>query len=105
MARNYNAPKNIFVRIMLSLNTVADEVGFSPNHFSTVFSQQMGQTFVECLTRFRVEQSKRLLRETDMKLADIAYAIGYSEPHYFSYIFKKYTNISPSVYRSQMQHQ
>lgn len=89
----------------LSLNTVAAEVGFSPNHFSTVFSQQMGQTFVEYLTHFRVEQSKRLLRETDMKLADIAYAIGYSEPHYFSYIFKKYTSISPSVYRSQMQHQ
>ncbi|MDO4271312.1 MAG: response regulator [Eubacteriales bacterium] len=87
----------------LSLNTVAAEVGFSPNHFSTVFSQQMGQTFVEYLTRFRVEQSKRLLRETDLKLADITYAIGYGEPHYFSYIFKKYTGISPSVYRRQEQ--
>ena len=87
----------------LSLNTVAAEVGFSPNHFSTVFSQQMGQTFVEYLTRFRVERSKRLLRETDLRLADIAYAIGYNEPHYFSYIFKKYTGISPSVYRKQAQ--
>ena len=87
----------------LSLNTVAAEVGFSPNHFSTVFSQQMGQTFVEYLTRFRVERSKCLLRETDLRLADIAYAIGYNEPHYFSYIFKKYTGISPSVYRKQAQ--
>lgn len=87
----------------LSLNTVAAEVGFSPNHFSTVFSQQMGQTFVEYLTRFRIEQSKQLLRETDLKLSDITYAIGYSEPHYFSYIFKKYTGISPSVYRKQEQ--
>lgn len=87
----------------LSLNTVAAEVGFSPNHFSTVFSQQMGQTFVEYLTRYRVEQSKRLLCETDLKLADIAYAIGYSESHYFSYIFKKYTGISPSAYRKQTQ--
>lgn len=87
----------------LSLNTVAAEVGFSPNHFSTVFSQQMGRTFVEYLTDYRVEQSKRLLRETDLKLSDITYAIGYSEPHYFSYIFKKYTGISPSVYRKQAQ--
>lgn len=85
----------------LSLNTVAAEVGFSPNHFSTVFSQQMGQTFVEYLTRLRVEESKRLLRETDTRLADIAYAIGYSEPHYFSYIFKKYAGMSPSTYRKQ----
>lgn len=58
---------------------------------------------MEYLTRFRVERSKRLLRETDLRLADIAYAIGYNEPHYFSYIFKKYTGISPSVYRKQAQ--
>ena len=87
----------------LSLNTVAAEVGFSPNHFSTVFSQQMGQTFIEYLTRYRIEQSKKLLREGDLKLSDITYAIGYSEPHYFSYIFKKYAGISPSVYRKQAQ--
>ncbi|MCQ5130156.1 response regulator [Butyricicoccus faecihominis] len=85
----------------LSLNTVAAEAGFSPNHFSTVFSQQVGQTFIEYLTRFRIEQSKRLLRETDLKLSDITYAIGYSEPHYFSYIFKKYAGVSPSIYRKQ----
>lgn len=87
----------------LSLNTIAAEVGFSPNHFSTVFSQQMGQTFVEYLTEFRIEEGKRLLRESDMKLSDIAYAIGYNEPHYFSYIFKKHTGISPSMYRKQCE--
>lgn len=87
----------------LSLNTAAAHVGFSPNHFSTVFSQQMGETFVEYLTRYRVEQGKRMLEESTRKLSDIAYDIGYSEPHYFSYIFKKHTGMTPSGYREQRQ--
>lgn len=84
----------------ISLHTVAAEVGFSPNHFSAVFSQETGETFVEYLTKQRIEQAKRLLLQTNEKLSDIAFNIGYNEPHYFSYIFKKYTGISPREYRS-----
>ena len=87
----------------ISLNTVAEKVGFSPTHFSTVFRQQTGMTFIEYLTRTRLEEGKRLLRETDRKLADISYDIGYNEAHYFSYIFKKYEGMMPSVYRKQFQ--
>ncbi|MEA4853032.1 MAG: response regulator [Christensenella sp.] len=83
----------------LSLHTVAQEVGFSPNHFSTVFSQQMGVTFIEYLIRYRIEKSKQLLCETDLNLNDITFQIGYSEPHYFSYVFKKYTKMTPGAYR------
>ena len=83
-----------------SLRLVADEVHLSPNHFSTIFSQECGITFIEYLTNKRIEAAKKLLRETDMKGADIAFECGFSDPHYFSFIFKKNTGLSPREYRN-----
>ena len=82
-----------------TLTTVADEVCLSPNHFSTIFSQECKTTFIEYLTSVRIENAKRLMRETEMKGYDIAYECGFSDPHYFSYIFKKNTGLSPREYK------
>ena len=82
-----------------TLKTVANEVCLSPNHFSTIFSQECKTTFIEYLTNVRLENAKRLMRETDMKGYDIAYECGFSDPHYFSYIFKKNTGLSPREYK------
>lgn len=81
------------------LSTVADEVHLSPNHFSTIFSQECGITFIEFLTNVRIEAAKKYLKETDMKGSDIAYECGFSDPHYFSFIFKKTTGLSPREYK------
>ncbi len=82
-----------------TLTSVAEEVALSPNHFSTIFSQECKTTFIEYLTNVRLENAKRLMRETDMKGYDIAYECGFSDPHYFSYIFKKNTGLSPREYK------
>lgn len=82
-----------------TLTTVAEAVALSPNHFSTIFSQECKTTFIEYLTNVRLENAKRLMRETDMKGYDIAYECGFSDPHYFSYIFKKNTGLSPREYK------
>lgn len=82
-----------------TLTTVAEAVALSPNHFSTIFSQECKTTFIEYLTNVRLENAKRLMRETEMKGYDIAYECGFSDPHYFSYIFKKNTGLSPREYR------
>ena len=82
------------------LSTVADVVHLSPNHFSTIFSQECGITFIEFLTNVRVEAAKKLLKETDMKGSDIAYECGFGDPHYFSFIFKKTTGVSPRAWRN-----
>jgi two-component system response regulator YesN len=85
----------------ISLNTVAEFVGLSPNHFSTVFSQETGQTFIEHLTAVRVAKACELLRTTVTRSSEIAYMVGYNDPHYFSYVFKKKVGVSPSDYRRQ----
>ena len=82
-----------------TLSSVAEAVCLSPNHFSTIFSQECKTTFIEYLTNVRMENAKRLIRETDMKGYDIAYECGFSDPHYFSYIFKKNTGLSPREYK------
>ncbi|MDR1136783.1 MAG: response regulator [Synergistaceae bacterium] len=84
----------------ISLNIVADAVGLSPNHFSTVFSQETGETFIECLTKTRLGKAMELLHSTSARASEIACMIGYNDPHYFSYVFRKNVGMSPSEYRN-----
>jgi two-component system response regulator YesN len=83
----------------VTLNSVADHVNTSPNHFSTIFSQETGETFIEYLTRTRINRAKQLLLRGDLRSSDITYEVGYSDPHYFSFIFKKTTSLSPREFK------
>lgn len=83
----------------VSLNTVANVANVSANHFSALFSQNMGQTFIEYLTSLRMNKAKELLRCTGMRSSEIAGEVGYKDAHYFSYLFKKTQGMTPSDYR------
>ena len=83
----------------ISLNTAANVANVSSNHFSALFSQNMGQTFIEYLTSLRMNKAKELLRCTGMRSSEIAGEIGYKDAHYFSYLFKKTQGMTPSDYR------
>ena len=87
----------------LSLTEVAAQAHLSPSHFSTVFSQETGQTFKDYLTEIRIRTAKELLRTTSLKSFEIADQIGYSDPHYCSYVFRKNTGLSPKEFRLQAQ--
>ncbi|AEJ20433.1 response regulator [Gracilinema caldarium] len=92
--KHYNSPD-------ISLNTVAAHVGLSPAHFSTIFSQEMAKTFIEYLTDIRIEKTKELLATTDEKIINIAFNVGYNEPNYLSYLFKKREGLTLKEYRLQ----
>ena len=83
----------------LSLNLLASHVNFSPNHLSAVFSQQTGQTFIKYLTDFRMNKAKELLRCTGKRSSVVSMEVGYKDPHYFSYLFKKTQGMTPTQYR------
>lgn len=83
----------------LSLNVLASHVNFSPNHLSMVFSQQTGKTFIKYLTDFRMNKAKELLRCTGKRSSEISLEVGYKDPHYFSYLFKKTQGMTPTQYR------
>ena len=85
----------------ISLNTVAMHVGMSPSYFSSIFSKEAGKTFVEYLTEVRMEKAREYLMCSSMKTSEIGYEVGYKDPHYFSYIFKKTQGCSPKEYRAR----
>lgn len=82
-----------------SLNSVAGEVNVSANYFSAIFSQAMQMTFIEYVTQKRMEKAKKLLRQTEKHSGDIALEVGYKDPHYFSFVFKKTQGCTPREYR------
>lgn len=83
----------------LSLKLLASHVNFSPNHLSMIFSQQTGQTLIRYLTDYRMNRAKELLRCSSKKSSVISMEVGYKDPHYFSYLFKKTQGMTPTQYR------
>ena len=85
----------------LSLGEVASHINHSPSHFSTLFGQVTSQTFKEYITNIRVKKARELLRSTAQSSSEIAYQVGYVDPHYFSSVFRKKTGLSPKEYRNR----
>lgn len=87
----------------ISLNSVADYVNLSPNHLSMIFSQETGLTFIEYLTKLRIAKAKKMLKSTNMRTSEIAFKVGYNDPHYFSNVFKKAVGCAPTNFRENIQ--
>lgn len=83
----------------LSMDDVCRELYISPSYLSRLLKQHLGKTFVDALTEYRINKAKDLLFNSNLKTYAIADAVGISDPHYFSTIFKKVTGMPPSVYR------
>ncbi|MCR5099734.1 MAG: response regulator [Butyrivibrio sp.] len=84
----------------ITIDKVCSQLGVSAAYFSTVFKKETGKTFVNYLTDYRMEKAARLLKETDEKTYMIASKVGFSDPNYFSYVFKRQFGVSPSKYRN-----
>ena len=85
----------------VSLNSVCSYLAMSTSYFSSVFKTYTGETFIEALTKKRIEKAKGLLLNTSKKTYEIAQEVGYSDPHYFSATFKKMTGFTPKEYAKE----
>ncbi|MFC0473326.1 response regulator [Halalkalibacter kiskunsagensis] len=83
----------------LTLEEVADVVELSPQYFSKIFKERSGSSFIDYLTKIRVDQAKELMRTKGRSVKEVCFEVGYKDPNYFSRVFKKYTGVSPSDYR------
>ena len=85
----------------ISLDELANELGISSYYFSKLFKEEKGEGFVEYLTRRRVDEAKALLKSPEHSIKEIGVACGYSDPNYFSRIFKKATGMTPTEYKDK----
>ncbi len=83
----------------LKLEDLASMAFLSPSYFCTLFKNCVGMTVLEYIQKLRIDQACNLLRETEMKVSDIAGHVGYSDIKFFNQIFKRITGMTPSQYR------
>ncbi len=86
----------------ITLDTMARVVYLSQAYISRIFHKETGHSFTEYLNRVRVEHSKSLLRSGQIRIADIAAAVGFEDQSYFTKVFKKHTGVTPGHYRERI---
>lgn len=92
--KNYKNPD-------MGLNSVCSYLAMSTSYFSTLFKSCTGETFIEALTKKRMEKARELLEHTSLKNYEVADQVGYADPHYFSIAFKKATGKTPTEYAKE----
>jgi len=90
-----------YYRPNLSLGEVSEVANLSPYYFSHQFKNELGTTFIEYLTKVRIERAIELLKDLRLSIAQVSFAVSYQDPNYFSKVFKKYVDISPAEFREQ----
>ncbi|MFC5449411.1 response regulator transcription factor [Paenibacillus aestuarii] len=83
----------------ISIDDVSYAIGISPSYLHQLFKKEMDRTFLDYVTEHRIQQAKRILRQEDAKITDVAARIGYRSPQHFTQVFKKVTGLLPHQYR------
>ena len=108
MIEMYNSDRNSIIKATqyiqqyydqeITLQSISRLVHLSKNYFANLFRKEVGESFLEYLTRIRIEKAKILLTG-ELKAGDVGTWVGIQDPKYFSKVFKKITGVSPSEYR------
>ncbi len=83
----------------ITLEEIAREINVSPQYLSKLFKEETGENFIDYLTATRIRIAKQLLEQDELSVKEICYNTGYSDPNYFSRIFKKVVGVTPTEYK------
>jgi len=86
----------------VNLTEVSQETHVTPQYLSKLFREKSGETFIEYITKLRIEEAKRLLAEPGVKVYEVAGRVGYSHWKHFSRVFKQYTGYGPADYKNRI---
>lgn len=86
----------------LTIREAARICSLSPNYFCSLFKKTTGKTLIEYINMLRIHEADRLLRETDYRVNEVAYLVGFTNMTYFGRVFKRLKNVSPSALRNQL---
>ncbi|WP_058301285.1 response regulator transcription factor [Gorillibacterium timonense] len=85
----------------LTLKTIAEELYMNPTYLGRIFKEDIGESFSSFLTGLRIAKAKALLDDITVKVYEVSERVGFKDPAYFSYIFKKHVGITPQDYQKQ----
>ncbi len=83
----------------INLNDISKVVNLNPVYYSVVFKKRTGMNIIEYIQNYRLEISKDLLKNSRFNIAQVSEMVGYSDPKYFSRLFRKYVGINPAKFR------
>lgn len=83
----------------LSLNMLGDQFNVSSKYLSQLFKEEFGEKFIDYVTKIRIEKAKKLLRESEQPIQEVAESVGYNHAFSFIRIFKKIVGVTPGQYR------
>lgn len=92
---------NLYTEI--TLNDILGQVCFSKSYLTRLFRAHTGESIMEHYRNIKIEEARRLISERELSFSEIADKLSFSSIHYFSYMFKKKTNMTPSEYRRSVQ--
>lgn len=93
--KNFDSP--------ISIDMICNELNINKSYFCKIFKSETGYTFTNFLNIFRVEKSKKLLKNPNMSLLDVAVSVGFNSQNYYSSVFKKITNKTPLEYKQEIK--
>jgi len=86
----------------ISLEELSRRVEISPFYFSKLFKEETGENFIDYITMARMQMAKDLLRDQKRSIKEVSASSGYSDPNYFSKLFKKIMGLTPTEYRGSI---
>jgi len=87
----------------IKVNDIANYIGIDRSYLTNIFKKIMHVSPHQYLINYRLEKARNLIKKTNLSISEVSERIGYSDPLYFSKLFKKYYNISPTEFRTQIE--